>query len=148
MSVVKMSRPVRKQCGLEVLDLDVDLLRLKFAAYKESSEHRNGFLFELQQYYLGEGRFFQAITRNVKGIIITPVAIKIGSIIDGFNALPIAMKYGNGYTPAVKNQNPTKSRIKRRLRLMNLDAGFFNLPHFRHLLLSCTKQEEHTVLSQ
>jgi hypothetical protein len=105
-------------------------------------------LFVLQQYYLGEGRFFQAITRNVKGITITPVAIKIGSIIAGFNALPIAMKYGNGYTPAVKNQNPTKSMINRRLRLMNLDAGFFNLPHFRHLVLSCTKQEEHTVLSQ
>lgn len=50
------------------------------------------FLFALQLCYLGVGRFFQAIIRNVKGIAITPVAIKIGSIIDGFNALPIAMK--------------------------------------------------------
>jgi hypothetical protein len=74
----------------------------------------------LQSNYLGVGRFLQAIKRKAKGITITPVAIKIGSIIVGFNALPIAMKYGNGYTPAVKNQNPTNSRMKGKLRRINL----------------------------
>ena len=84
----------------------------------------------------------------MNGITITPVAIKIGSIIAGFNVLPIAIKYGNGYTPAVINQNPTKSRIKGKLRRINLYAGFFSLSHLMHLLLSCTKQEEHIVFSQ
>jgi hypothetical protein len=67
---------------------------------------------------------------------ITPVATKIGSIIAGSNDLHIAKKYGNGYTPAVKNQKETNSFIKRKFRLRNLDAGFLILPHFIHLLLS------------
>ena len=46
--------------------------------------------------HLGGGRFFHAITKNVNGMAITPVAIKIGSIIAGSNDLPMAKKYGNG----------------------------------------------------
>ncbi len=46
--------------------------------------------------HLGGGRFLHAITRNVNGIAITPVAIRIGSIIAGFNDLPMATRYGNG----------------------------------------------------
>ena len=75
------------------------------------------------------GRFFHAIIKNVNGIAI-------GSIIAGSNDLPMATKYGNGYTPAVKNQKATNSIIKGKLRLRNLYGGFLILPHFRHLLLS------------
>lgn len=42
------------------------------------------------------GRVFHAIIKNVNGIAITPVAIRIGSIIAGSNDLPMATKYGNG----------------------------------------------------
>jgi hypothetical protein len=48
------------------------------------------------QRYLVGGRFFHAISKNVKGMAINPVAIRIGSITAGSSDLPIARKYGNG----------------------------------------------------
>jgi hypothetical protein len=82
------------------------------------------------------GLFFQAISKKVKGMAINPVAIRIGCIIAGSNDLPIAIKYGNGYTPAVKNQKATNNNMKGKLRLRNLYGGFFILSHLIHLFLS------------
>ena len=48
------------------------------------------------QSYLVGGRFFHAISKNVKGMAINPDAIRIGSITAGSSDLPIARKYGNG----------------------------------------------------
>jgi len=50
----------------------------------------------INQSYLVGGRFFHAISKNVKGMAINPVAITIGSITAGSSDLPIARKYGNG----------------------------------------------------
>jgi hypothetical protein len=50
----------------------------------------------INQSYLVGGRFFHAISKNVKGMAINPVAIRIGSITAGSSDLPIARKYGNG----------------------------------------------------
>ena len=48
------------------------------------------------QSYLVGGRFFHEMSKNVKGMAISPLAIRIGSITAGSSDLPIARKYGNG----------------------------------------------------
>jgi hypothetical protein len=50
----------------------------------------------IDQIYLVGGRFFHEISKNVKGMAISPLAIRIGSITAGSSDLPIARKYGNG----------------------------------------------------
>jgi hypothetical protein len=50
----------------------------------------------IDQSYLVGGRFFHEISKNVKGMAISPLAIRIGSITVGSSDLPIARKYGNG----------------------------------------------------
>ena len=50
----------------------------------------------IDQSYLVGGRFFHEISKNVKGMAINPLAIRIGSITAGSSDLPIARKYGNG----------------------------------------------------
>ena len=50
----------------------------------------------INQSYLVGGHFFHEISKNVKGMAINPLAIRIGSITAGSSDLPIARKYGNG----------------------------------------------------
>jgi hypothetical protein len=94
--------PIRLNSFLDLLssNLAVDLfLRMTLMSLVHILEILVGMtisIMVINQSYLVGGRFFHAISKNVKGMAINPVAIRIGSITAGSSDLPIARKYGNG----------------------------------------------------